>query len=58
MTPDQKYNREERIGIMVFEGKMTEEFAQAYCDRFPDVYGIREVTERQDDLFRVLTYPP
>jgi hypothetical protein len=38
------------MGIMVFDGHMTEEEAQAYCDSRPEIYGIRDRKEQQQEL--------
>lgn len=39
MTPDQQYNRNERMGMMVDDGDMTETEAHEYCNNLPDTYG-------------------
>lgn len=50
-TDDQKESREERIAIMMFDGKQTREAAEKYCDEFPWLYGFREdVSETQGSL--------
>ncbi len=50
MTPDQAENRFERVAIMMVEG-MSEEDAERYCDTRPDLYGIRDYTEKQEGMF-------
>jgi len=50
MTKDQQYNRDERIGMMIADNGLSEIDAQKYCDCFPDVYGIRDIEEKQDNL--------
>lgn len=51
MSESQILDRDERVAIMVTMGGVTEEEAHRFCDSRPDMYGIREVTERQNDLF-------
>lgn len=50
MTAEQRANRAERVAIMTAGGEVSEEEAQRYCDRYPDVYGIREREESQLSL--------
>ena len=51
MTTAQSELRAERIAIMVIDGGLTENAAEEYCDSKPQLYGIRDRTERQDKLF-------
>lgn len=50
MTADQQELRLERIAIMVESGSTTQS-AEAYCDRHPELYGIRDITAKQEGLF-------
>lgn len=51
MTPEQAESRFERVAIMMFDGKLSEEDAEKYCDCSPDQYGIRDFSEKQGGLF-------
>lgn len=51
MRPSEEVTRAERVAIMVVCGNATVEEAQAFCDRYPELFGLRDVTEVQADLF-------
>ena len=44
-------NREERVAIMVIDGGCVLAEAEAYCDRYPHLYGIRDVEIQQEVLW-------
>lgn len=50
MRPEEM-TRAERVAIMVVCGNATEDEAQRFCDRHPDLYGVRVVTAVQAGLF-------
>ena len=50
MTPDQAVTRAERMAIMEVCGNVPPETAQKFCDQHPELYGIREVKEVQNEL--------
>lgn len=50
MTESQQVTREERVAIMMVCGNVSEYEAQCYCDRHPDLYGLREIEEVQQQL--------
>lgn len=50
MNSSQAVTREERLAIMTICGKTSESEAQAFCDKHPDLYGVREVEEVQQLL--------
>ena len=51
MTEAQRIAREERVAIMIHDGGCHENYAQKYCDKWPDVYGIRPVVATQEGLW-------
>lgn len=48
---DSEVTRAERMAIMTICGNCSEDEAQRYCDRYPELFGVREVIEQQDGLF-------
>ena len=50
MTPDQAMSRAEREAIMIVCGNVPPEEAQRFCDRHPEIFGIRDREEQQDSL--------
>lgn len=51
MSPEQEELRSERIAIMIHCGGLTEEEAEAACNRQPLLYGIVGRQEDQERLF-------
>jgi hypothetical protein len=51
MTTEQAELRAERLSIMTTAGGCTEEEATRYMDRYPEIFGRREVTEAQEELW-------
>lgn len=50
MSPAEAVTREERIAIMVVCGNCSESEAQTFCDKHPELYGVREFIEVQELL--------
>lgn len=52
MKPSEEVTRAERVAIMVVCGNCSEAKAQEHCDRYPELFGLRDVgAEKQDSLF-------
>ena len=56
MTPAEAVTREERIAIMVICGNCSESEAQLFCDKHPELYGICEVIEVQEQLLLIISF--
>ena len=50
MTLDQAIARCERIALMTIYGGVTEQVANDYCDKYPDIFGVSENKAVQQDL--------
>lgn len=48
MTEDQRLDRTEREGMLIFDAGMTVHEAVTHCNRFSDIYGFVEIEEQEE----------